>query len=57
MDQGAPETEQPMTQVLADHGRPVDPQGLNRARAVLAQADGRRDLSARAALLERLRAA
>lgn len=57
MDQGAPETEQPMTQVLAEHGRPVAPEGLERARTTLAEADDRRDLSARAALLDQLRAA
>lgn len=45
----------PLAQVLADHGRPVDPEGMRRAGQQLADADARR--SDRAALLERIAAA
>ncbi|GIE28314.1 hypothetical protein Ait01nite_013590 [Actinoplanes italicus] len=43
--------------VLAEHGRPVSAEGLGRARRSLEDARDRRDPAARAALLDRLRAA
>jgi hypothetical protein len=53
-----PDTDgRPFVDVLAENGRPVSIEGLDRARRSLADARARRDPNARAALLERLRAA
>jgi hypothetical protein len=50
-------TEASLQEILAERGRPVDAAGLARARKKLADADDRRDLDARARLLEQLRSA
>jgi hypothetical protein len=50
-------TEAPLQELLAEGGRPVGDDGLARARQTLAEADDRRDPSARAEVLKRLRAA
>lgn len=44
-------------ELLEENGRPVTPEGMAQARSRLAAAADRRDAAARAALLERLRAA
>jgi hypothetical protein len=44
-------------ELLEEHGRPVTPEGMAQARTELAAAAGRRDVDARAALVERLRTA
>lgn len=51
----APQTDRPLADVLADAGRPVDPDGMRRAGADLAARDERR--GDRTDLLERIRAA
>jgi hypothetical protein len=53
----SPDTDKPFAEVLAEHGRPVTAEGLDRARDRLAAAAERRDSDARAELLARLRAA
>jgi hypothetical protein len=53
----SPDTDKPFAEVLAEHGRPVTPEGLDRARDRLTAAAERRDPDARAELLARLRAA
>jgi hypothetical protein len=47
--------DQTIVEILAEGGRPVSEEGLERARRKLADAEGRRDHAARAALIERLR--
>jgi len=49
--------DRPLTEILAERGRPVSADGLERARTRLSEADERRDPVARAELVERLRAA
>ena len=53
----SPDTDKPFAEVLAEHGRPVTAEGLDRARDRLAEAAERRDPDARAELLARLHAA
>lgn len=54
----SPETaDKPFVDVLAEHGRPVTPEGLERARDALETARDLRDPAARAALLASLRRA
>lgn len=53
----SPDTDKPFAEVLAEHGRPVTAEGLDRARDSLTAAAERRDPEARAELLARLRVA
>jgi len=49
-----PDARESMADLLASHGRPVNPEGRARARARLADAAARRDPAARAAVKRRL---
>jgi hypothetical protein len=50
-----PEVHAGLAEVMATHGRPVAPDGLDRAKRTLRAAELRRDPAARAAALEELR--
>jgi hypothetical protein len=48
--------DQDLVTILAERGRPVSPEGLERARKILADADERRDHEGRAEFIKRLHA-